>query len=59
MNRALRGFDRLETLADLATVDEDTDQYNADIHAKIFVAEELEDMLRTAGIMGRLCTLLL
>ena len=48
VNRALRAFDTLESLADLATVDEDADQYNAERHNRIFVAEEIEDLLSIA-----------
>lgn len=46
LNRALRGFDRLEGLANLATVDEDATEYDAALHNRIFVAEEVEGLLQ-------------
>lgn len=50
VTRALRAFDKLETLA---VVDEDATEYNASLHDRLFVAEVAESMLRNAGVTGR------
>ena len=41
----MRGFDRLETLDSLATVDEDAAEYDATIYNRIFVADEVSGMM--------------
>lgn len=52
VNRALRAFDRLETLAHLATVDEDDLSFNKEIYDRIFVAEQVEAVLQSACTSG-------
>lgn len=52
VNRALRAFDRLETLADLGTVDEDSPQFKREIYNRIFVAEQVEAVLQIACAPG-------
>ena len=52
VNRALQGFDRLGALHDLAAVDEDAEQYNAEMHDRIFVAEQVETLLHFRGNQG-------
>lgn len=49
MQRALRAFDRLESLADLAIVDEDAPDYDEGFYQRIFIAEEVEAMLVEDG----------
>lgn len=53
VTRALRAFDKLETLANLAVVDEDAAEYDASLHDRLFVADTAESMLRIASIVGK------
>ena len=46
VNRALKGFDCLESISNLAAVDEDAAEYNVEMHKRIFVAEEVENILQ-------------
>lgn len=58
VNRALRSFDRLENLRDLAVLDEDTKEYNEAVHSRVFAAARIEDMMHECGISGKLVLLL-
>ena len=51
--RALRAYDKLETLANLAVVDEDAAEFDASLHDRLFVADTAESMLRIASIAGK------
>ena len=53
MNRALRSFDRLENLRDLAVVDEDAKEYDVAVHDRVFAAAGIEEMLFKCGILGK------
>ena len=53
VNRALRAFDRLETLADLATVDEDAPEFKQEIFDRIFVAKQVDIILQIACTLGK------
>ena len=57
MQRALRAFDKLETLADLAMVDEDAPAYDEAFHDRIFVAEEVDTLLQEDGTGDFACSM--
>jgi hypothetical protein len=49
VQRALRAFDKLETLTDLQMVDEDAPAFDEAFHERIFVAEEVDTLLQEDG----------
>ena len=55
VQRALRAFDKLETLTDLEMVDEDAPTFNETLHERIFVAEEVETLLQEHGTGDAAC----
>lgn len=52
VNRALRSFDKLENLRDLAVLDEDSKEYNEAVHSRVFAAQRIEDMMHECGVSG-------